>query len=108
MRRITFNYPNTCPKIDREIARAEGEIDNFLDSLLEEACPLLSTFTRKELVTGYTERLCEFIRPAFEAVRETNEDMRTEAEAQIASCHDDIDTLESEIDSLKSELRDAA
>lgn len=108
MRRVTFDYPNTCPKIDKEINAAKAGVESFIDDLLEEVCPLLSVYTRRELVAGYVEKLYEELEPAFEAVRETNEDMRRSAEIQIGSCHEDIDTLESEIDSLKSELRDAA
>lgn len=107
-RRITFDYPNTCPKIDKEISRAKAGIENFLDDLLGEACPLLGSTARRELVSSYAERLYSEIEPSFETVRETNEDMRREAENQIGACHEDIDALESENDSLKNELRDAA
>jgi hypothetical protein len=100
MRAVGFDYPNTCPKIDKAIASAKAEITSFLDRLLEDACPLLSTRARAELTDGYADRLYGELEDIFENTRSTNEDMRREADSQI-------ETLKSEISDLEHELKNA-
>lgn len=100
MRRIDFDYPNTCPKIDKEIAAAKGAIELFIDDLLEEACPLLGHESRRRLTADYAERLYSDLEGAFETVRETNEDMRSAADDQIRALADQVSDLEGQIKEL--------
>lgn len=98
MRRIEFDYPITCPRIDKEIERAKSEIENFVFDLLEEACPLLSKERRTELAVDYGASLYSNLEDAFETVRATNEDMRRAADRQIADLFEEIAALESRVE----------
>lgn len=92
-----FDYPDTCPKINKLIAKAESEIDSFLDQLLDEACPLLSGEHRRNVLNGWVKNLYATLEPIFEEVRETNADMRSAAEDQITSIRDEIAELKAEV-----------
>lgn len=98
MRRVTFDYPNTCPKVDKAISQAEDVILNFIDSLLDDACPLLTSRHRSEIAQNYTKDLYAELEPIFEGVREANADMRSEAESQIADLMNEVDKLEAEME----------
>ena len=103
MRAVGFDYPNTCPKIDKAISSAKSEIYKFLDDLLDEACPLLSRGTRVELADGYTSALYGALEEIFEITRSTNEDMRREADSQIESLKNEISDLEYELKNAREE-----
>lgn len=103
MRRIGFDYPNTCPKIDAEIAKAERTIRNFLETLLEEACPLLPCGVLQRLATENAQDLYRDLEDIFEVTRKANEDMRAEAENQITDLQDKLADLEAEVERLERE-----
>jgi septal ring factor EnvC (AmiA/AmiB activator) len=107
MRGVNFDYANTCPSIDREIGKAKGEIVNFIDDLLSDACPLLPREERKRLADNFTESLYSNLEDIFENTRETNEDMRAAADDQIGDLKDEIADLKSEIANLEAELSKA-
>ena len=98
MRRIGFDYPNTCPKIDDEIASAKQVIYRFIETLLEEACPLLSTETLHRLADSNTADLYSELEDIFETVRGTNEAMRREADSQITDLQDKLSDLEADLE----------
>lgn len=99
MKRVTtFEFPYTCPKIDKAIGTAKGEIDSFLCELLEEACPLLPRARLKEIAAERTESLYEILESIFEEVRSTNEHMRREAESQIGDLAERCSDLEQELE----------
>jgi multidrug resistance efflux pump len=104
MRRIDFDYPNTCPKIDKEIDRAKAAIESFIDDLLDQACPLLTYERRKELAADYAANLYGDLEDAFEAVREANEDMRSEANRQIRELADQVSDLEGQVEHLEGQV----
>lgn len=97
MRAVAFDYPDTCPKINRAILQAESQISDFLDDLLYEACGLLPKETRQKLVEQYTKDLYEKLADAFEEARSTNVDMREEADSQIAALKNELADLEAEL-----------
>lgn len=97
MRACNFDYANTCPTIDKAIDNARDDIENFIDDLLYDACPLLPTEVRLKLTKENTEALYYKISPAFESCRKANEDMRHEAESQISDLCDTITNLEAEL-----------
>lgn len=99
MRRVSFDYGNTCPKIDKAISQAESVISNHLSELLEEASPLLSRETHARIVDERTRSLYQALEDIFEETRSTNEDMRREAERQIADLQDHITNLEHDLES---------
>ena len=101
MRRVSFDYPNTCPRIDKQIDSAKNVIHQFLESLLETACPLLSQEALTRLASDNADELYSALEDCFEAVRSANEEMRREADRQISALHDEVTNLEAEVDRLE-------
>jgi len=102
MRRVNFDYPNTCPQIDKAITRAKHEISSFIDDLLSDACGLLEAETRKALASDYADSLYLNLEDLFEDTRRTNEQMRDSADSQIADLKAEIEDLERKINELES------
>lgn len=103
MRRVNFDYGNTCPKIDAAISRAKNEIASFIDDLLSDACGLLTNQQRKEMSEQYAETLYASLEAVFEDTRRTNEDMRDAADSQISDLKDEVASLEARIEQLELE-----
>ncbi len=103
MRRVNFDYGNTCPEIDAAIREAKRQIEGFMDDLLSDACGLLEMKRRKELAQTYCEDLYGLIEDAFEQARSSNEKMRDAADEQISDLKDDVKSLEARIDQLERE-----
>lgn len=91
---LDFGY--TCPTIDAGINDMKEIIESHIDDHISELSPLISAVTRLELTKDWGEKLYDELESTVEGIRETNEDIRKEADRQI-------DNLESEIDDLKSE-----
>ncbi|WP_294767458.1 hypothetical protein [uncultured Rhodoferax sp.] len=102
MRSVAFDYPDTCPRINRAINAAREQISDFLDDLLYEACGLLPKEVRQNLVEQYTKDLYEKLEDAFEETRSTNVDMREEADSQIKVLKDQVSDLEHQLKQLES------
>lgn len=94
-----LDFSHTCPKIDKEIDRVKSTIEDHLEDYIKQLCPLMSMDTVYELRSQWTKEMYDNIESAFETVRETNEEMRKQADYQI-------DRLESEIDDLKLEIKE--
>jgi hypothetical protein len=106
-KRAIFDHPDTCPKIDRAKGEAGAELERVLDSLLDEACPLLDDgIHRRQMLDDWLHRAFEAVEGAFETVRDTNEVMRRAAEYQIEGMAAELDEKEAEIDSLESRIHD--
>jgi len=103
MRSVGFDYPNTCPKIDKAIDAAQDTIRRFLESLLEEACPLLPSARLLELADDNAKALYKDLEDAFETVRKANEDMRAEADSQISDLQSELADAEAQIEQLEAE-----
>jgi hypothetical protein len=93
-KRAIFDFSNTCPRIDKAMRDAEAVVARHIDTILEEACPLLSRRARDEYSEAYTESLFRDLQDAFETVRSTNEDMRRAAEDQIERLACELDAAE--------------
>jgi len=104
MRRVGFDFPNTCPRIDKQIDGAKSVMYRFLESLLEEACPPLSPETLQRLASENADNLYRDLEVCFESVRSTNEEMRNEADRQICDLHDRLTDLEAEVARLEREV----
>lgn len=103
MRRVAFDFPNTCPRIDKQIDAAKSVIYKFVESLLEEACPLLSSETLQRLAADNADNLYANLEDCFESVRSINEEMRREADRQISELHDEVSGLEAQVEQLERE-----
>ncbi len=100
----SFDFPYTCPKVDKAIGEAKSNIQSDLDDILSDACGLLPARERGDLAQQYTEKIYKNIEDCFEAVRDTNCDMRDAAESQIRSLESKVSDLEFDIENLKRQL----
>ena len=99
-----LDFPHTCPKIDRAISEAKNTIIGYLKDCITDLCPYISDEKANELAKDWGTDLYDKISDGFEATRETNEDMRREADYQIKELESEIDDLNSEIIDLEIQL----
>lgn len=104
---MSFNYQFTCPTIDEEIGIVRDKIYSTIKNLLEEVNGQeLSEKRIEEITSNYELNLyCDF-EDSFEKVRETNGDMRTEADRQIEECNEQLCELRDLIEDLRGELKE--
>jgi flagellar capping protein FliD len=96
-----FDYGNTCPAIDAAIDKAKDEIKSYIDNLLDDACPLFGGWNKDEYVKGETETLYKALEDVFEDTRNTNVDMRRQAEKQIAALESEVEDLQARVAQLE-------
>ena len=99
-----LDFPHTCPKIDRAISEAKDTIIDYLKDYITDLCPYISDEKANELSKDWGTDLYDKISDRFEAIRETNDDMRRQADYQIDDLECEIDNLKSEIKELESQL----
>jgi archaellum component FlaC len=104
MKRVNFDYGNTCPKIDSAIREAQDQMESFIEDVLLDACGLLPDKTRRELAANYAADLYNRIEDAFENVRSANVDMRDAADDQISDLKDEIESLKAQIAELEERV----
>jgi len=96
---MSFSYPYTCPDIDDNIKSIKGAL---LDLLEEYADGDEYPEHRLKKAVDYFYR--HELEDIFEGVRQTNVDMRKEAESQMGCLQSTIDELELTIAELRSEI----
>lgn len=101
---MSFNYPHTCPKIDKSIDTVKDRINNKIESIIEQLCPLIPTEDRRSLSNEWTFELYESIEDLIEEIRNTNINMRNSAEEQIVRLENDVDDLKITLIELENEL----
>ena len=101
---MSFNYPHTCPKIDKSIGGIKDRIDNKIESIIEQLCPLMSFEDKRRLTNVWTFELYESIEDLIEDIRDTNVDMRDKAEEQIVQLENELDDLKITLIELENEL----
>jgi chromosome segregation ATPase len=103
---LDFSY--TCPKIDKEIDRVKSTIEDHLEDYIKQLCPLMSMETVYELRSQWTKEMYDNLESVIETVRETNQDMRSQAEKQINQLNDEVSELKEEISTLQRELEEVS
>src|SRR5574343_445081 len=97
-----FEYPYTCPTIDKCIDECEDiilyNIERFLCSNFSS-----ESYNIIELSKELSDSIYEKISYCFENVRETNEKMRNAADKQIIHLNDEINDLNYKIENLEDE-----
>ena len=99
-----LNFSHTCPKIDKAISEAKDTIIDYLRDYIIDICPYISYKKANELSNDWGTDLYDRISNGFEATRETNEDMRKEADSQIGRLADEISDLNEQIKELERQL----
>jgi len=92
-----LDYRHTCPEIDNDISTFITYINEHLEGMLEECCPLLSGEDKRDFIEGYSAAIYEDFQNSFESVRTCNENMRQEADNQIDSLEEAKGELEEEL-----------
>lgn len=95
-----FDYRYTCPTIDSNIKSIRQDLQNALGDLFNEYGIIPADDTTEIADSFYMS----FIQYAIENIRETNEDIRKEAEKQIDKLETEIIMLKDEINELKSDI----
>jgi uncharacterized coiled-coil DUF342 family protein len=79
-----FNYPNTCPRIDKNIKNFQSDLTTHLNALVEELNPMFySTNESWRFIEGFSDIIYNSAEPCFEDTRQSNSDMRDEVEKVI-------------------------
>ena len=109
-----LDYGHTCPDIDRGIDQTKTDIENNLDSMIDDCCPLFEGDKKQDFIKGYADAIYDDLEGNFENVRRCNEDIRSEADRQIDKLEDRVSELEAElsehadkVSQLETELEDA-
>lgn len=102
--KMGLDFSHTCPKIDKAITEAKDIIIDYLKDYITELSPYITDEKASELSKDWGTDLYDKISDGFEATRETNEDMRKQADYQIEKLESEIEYLKSEIKELESQL----
>lgn len=79
-----FNYPHTCPRIDKNIKNFQSDLTVHLNTLVEELNPMFySTNESWKFVKGFSDIIYNSAESCFEDTRQSNSDMRDEVEKVI-------------------------
>ena len=103
-RRNSFDFAHTCPKIDKAINSCKDRLESYLTDYINEMCPMIPDQKVAEIAKDWSEQIYDDISDCFESVRQTNEEMRDEANRQIANLEDELENAKDEIISLERQL----
>lgn len=119
--RNNFDYPHTCPKIDKNISNFDSDLSAHLNTLVEELNPMFYSSNESwKFVEGWKDTIYSSAEPCFENTRQANSDMRDSAEKVITDLIEERDhymklaedweyeaeTKDKEIADLKAQLED--
>ena len=97
----TLDHGYTCSDIDGAITEIKAEMASTLDDVISDYAPQTRDEDREDAANGFADDLYGEIESHIEAVRKTNEDLRSAAERQLEEMQDRIDELESEVNDLE-------
>lgn len=101
---VGLDFNNTCPVIDDQIAQFQQVVKHRLADLIETVSPYTSAEKREELATDHMQWIFSDCEPLFETLRQTNSDMRKQAERQLSDLGDRVAELEVQVDELESKV----
>ena len=99
---MSFDYPYTCPKIDKNITEFKDQLYQHIDSLISDHNELFyeqldKTKQLEKYIQQYVDNLYNDVEQIFETIRSSNSDIRDAAEYQINEKQNIIDHLEAEL-----------
>jgi gas vesicle protein len=103
-RRNSFDFPHTCPKIDKAIDSCKDSIESYLIDYISELSPMIPDEEVERIAKEWSKQMYDNISDCFESVRQTNEEMREEANRQISSLEDELESTKDEIKNLERQL----
>lgn len=101
---MSFDYPYTCPTIDRHIKDAKDNIQSILDSLISDICPMIPTEVREQIAQDHANKMYGDLEDIFEGVRDTNHQMRRAAEHQVSELESEVSDLLMQVTDLQTQL----
>lgn len=99
---LDFNY--TCGNIDSNIKDFKSVIEDCIDDILHDACPLFSGAEKTKFIQSQVEKIYNDCENIFEELRKCNSDMRDQAELQISELEDNLDNITYERDELQKKV----
>lgn len=103
-RRNSFDFAHTCPKIDKAIDSCKDRLESYLIDYINEMCPMIPDIKVAEIAKDWSKQMYDDISDCFESVRQTNEEMRDEANRQIANLEDELENARDEVKYLERQL----
>jgi chromosome segregation ATPase len=102
-----FDFDWTCPKIDRMINDLQGDLEDMIYDILHEASPMIPHEELQKIAKEYSVKYySSTFEDLIEKVRDTNIDMRKEANDQIEKHEKRIEELEENVEELEDEIFD--
>lgn len=103
---MSFDYPYTCPKIDKNITEFKDQLYQHIDNLISDHNELFyeqlsKTKQLDKYIQQYVDNLYKDVEQIFDVVRISNSDIRNAAEYQINEKQDIINELQSELDEYR-------
>jgi gas vesicle protein len=103
-RRNSFDFAHTCPKIDKAIDSCKDRLESYLTDYINEMCPMIPDTKVSKIAKEWSTQMYDDISDCFESVRQTNEEMRDEANRQIESLEDELENEKDEVKHLRRQL----
>jgi chromosome segregation ATPase len=103
-RRNSFDFAHTCPKIDKAIDSCKDRIESYLTDYINELSPMIPDAEVERIAKEWSKQMYDDISDCFESVRQTNEEMRDEANRQIANLEDELENAKDEVKHLERQL----
>lgn len=99
---MSFDFPYTCPKIDKNITEFKDQLYQHIDNLISDHNELFyeqldKTKQLEKYIQQYVDNLYNDVEQIFETVRTSNSDIRDAAEYQINEKQNIIDCLKAEL-----------
>lgn len=93
---MPLDHPFTCPIIDKQISQFKGELECFVENLLEELNPLYASEQKLKdvFVATKCKEFYDTVESVFETIRESNSDLRSSADVQIDNLERIIDSYD--------------
>jgi len=101
-----FDYPYTCPAINKEIKKAKAILEELIKSIITRFSPMIPEGHADLLAHQEAENAYHDFEDIFEKTRAINEDMRSEADTQIYRKNKEIRELENEVESLQLQIKE--
>lgn len=98
----SFNYPHTCPHIDKNITHFQSELFGAVEEIVEYFSPAYKqdfegTTIYKNIIESFVDSIYLKAESIIEDVRKCNSDIRDYAEKVIDNLVDEIGDLEEQI-----------
>lgn len=101
---MSFDYPYTCPDIDKAIDDCKDKLRQQIEILISDACPFMKSMSVDEKAREYSQYFWEAVEEAFEGARESNKFIRKAAEHQITALEDEVDNLQDQVQQLERQI----